>query len=265
MIAGSLFSGIEGFGLGLLWSGLIDSIAWQVEIDPFCRRVLDVRFPNTDRSCTDVRTASASNLAAVDVMFGGFPCQDISVAGNGAGLDGARSGLWFEFARLIGELRPRIVLVKNVAALLGRGLHRVLGDLAAVGYDAQWRIISAAECGAPHERERVFILGHMPSKRRRRERGETCRKGNAGGASRAGDGIGTMSCIKSTMVPRPDGLPSRVARWPSRPGEAQYDWEPPRTTKEAKERAAKLKAIGNAVSPIQAYHVGLWAREVLGI
>jgi DNA (cytosine-5)-methyltransferase 1 len=165
VIAGSLFSGIEGFGLGLLWSGLIDSIAWQVEIDPFCRRVLDVRFPLTDRSCTDVRTASASNLAAVDVMLGGFPCQDISVAGNGAGLSGARSGLWFEFARLIGELRPRIVLVENVAALLGRGLLRVLGDLAALGYDAEWRIISAAECGAPHRRERLFIVAYSERQR----------------------------------------------------------------------------------------------------
>jgi DNA (cytosine-5)-methyltransferase 1 len=94
----------------------------------------------------------------VDLICGGFPCQDISVAGKGAGIDGARSGLWSEYARIIGEVRPCYVIVENVAALLGRGLARVLGDLAALGFDAEWHCISASAVGAPHRRDRVWIV-----------------------------------------------------------------------------------------------------------
>ena len=94
--------------------------------------------------------AKAEGLGdSIDVICGGFPCQDISVAGKGAGIDGDRTGLWTEYARLIGELRPRYVIVENVAALLGRGLDRVLGDLAALGYDAEWHCIPASAVGAP--------------------------------------------------------------------------------------------------------------------
>ncbi len=96
-----------------------------------------------------------------DLICGGFPCQDISYAGKGAGLDGSRSGLWYEFARVVRTLRPRIVLVENVAALLTRGLDAVLGTLASLGYDARWDCIPAAAVGAPHIRDRVFIIGHL--------------------------------------------------------------------------------------------------------
>jgi DNA (cytosine-5)-methyltransferase 1 len=99
-------------------------------------------------------------LQPVDVIAGGFPCQDISNAGKRIGISGERSGLWSEFSRIIGELRPRFVLVENVAALLVRGIETVLGDLAAIGYDAEWQIISAADMGAPHLRKRVWILGY---------------------------------------------------------------------------------------------------------
>ncbi|WP_338634623.1 DNA cytosine methyltransferase [Afipia carboxidovorans] len=131
------------------------------EIDPFCRRVLVKHWP--DVPCyDDVRTLTAARLRTdgirVDAICGGFPCQDISVAGTGKGLAGERSGLWFEYARIIGELRPRYVIVENVAALLGRGMATVLGDLSALGYDAEWGIISAAAVGAPHLRERVWIV-----------------------------------------------------------------------------------------------------------
>jgi DNA (cytosine-5)-methyltransferase 1 len=112
----------------------------------------------------DVRTLTAERLAAdgigVDAICGGFPCQDISTAGKGAGMAGERSGLWSEYARLVGELRPRYVLVENVAALLGRGLERVLGDLAALGYDAEWHCIPASAVGAPHIRDRVWIIAY---------------------------------------------------------------------------------------------------------
>jgi DNA (cytosine-5)-methyltransferase 1 len=157
-----LFSGIGAFSLGLERSGAFRTVAF-CECDPFCRRVLAKHWPEVP-CYDDVRTLTAAHLAAdgisVDAICGGFPCQDISVAGRGAGINGERSGLWSEFARLIGELRPRYVLVENVAALLGRGMGVVLGDLSALGYDAEWQIISAADMGAPHRRERVWIVGN---------------------------------------------------------------------------------------------------------
>ncbi|WP_122434896.1 DNA cytosine methyltransferase [Pseudomonas viridiflava] len=96
----------------------------------------------------------------VDVVSGGFPCQDISAAGNGTGIDGARSGLWTEMARIIGEVRPAVVYVENSPLLVGRGLAVVLGDLAEMGYDAQWCIVSASDVGAPHQRDRCWIVAH---------------------------------------------------------------------------------------------------------
>lgn len=105
----------------------------------------------------------AEQIAAVgpvDVICGGFPCQDISFAGAGAGLDGDRSWLWREYARLVGELRPRYVSVENVAALLDRGLGRVLGDLAALGYDAEWHCIPASAVGALHARDRIWVVAY---------------------------------------------------------------------------------------------------------
>jgi DNA (cytosine-5)-methyltransferase 1 len=131
------------------------------EIDPYCRRVLAQGWPSVP-IYEDVRTLSAERLRAdgisVDVICGGFPCQDISTAGKGAGLGGVRSGLWSEYARIIGEVRPRYVIVENVAALLGRGLDRVLGDLATLGFDAEWHCIPASAVGARHRRDRIWIM-----------------------------------------------------------------------------------------------------------
>ncbi|HYI40014.1 MAG TPA: DNA cytosine methyltransferase [Allosphingosinicella sp.] len=158
----SLFAGIGGFDLGLERAGGFKTVAF-CEIDPFCRRVLAKHWPEVP-CYDDVRTLTADCLAAdgiaVDVICGGFPCQDISFAGTGAGLAGERSGLWFEYARLIGELRPSYVLVENVAALLARGLDVVLGTLAALGYDAEWHCIPASAVGAPHRRDRLWIVAH---------------------------------------------------------------------------------------------------------
>ena len=157
-----LFSGIGGFSLGLERTGGFETVAF-CEIEPFPRRVLAKHWPEVP-CYDDVRTLTAERLRAdgisVDVICGGFPCQDISVAGAGAGLEGARSGLWSEIKRLVGELRPRIVYVENVAALLGRGLDRVLGDLAELGYDVQWDVIPASALGARHRRRRVWIVAY---------------------------------------------------------------------------------------------------------
>ena len=153
---GSLFAGIGGFDLGFERAGM--SCRWQVEINDYANRVLAKHWPDVHRE-RDIRLCSGHNLGAVDVICGGFPCQDISYAGRGAGLDGERSSLFFEAVRLVRQLRPRMVVLENVAALLTRGLDRVLGTLAEVGYDAEWHCIPAAAVGAPHIRDRVFVIG----------------------------------------------------------------------------------------------------------
>lgn len=167
-----LFSGIGGFSLGLERTGGFETVAF-CEIEPFCRRVLSKHWPGVP-IYEDVRELSADTLRRdgitdIDVICGGFPCQDISVAGKGAGLAGERSGLWSHYRRLIGEIRPNIVIVENVAALLGRGAGRVLGDLASLGYDAQWNIISSSAIGAPHKRDRIWIIANAPGHRCQRK------------------------------------------------------------------------------------------------
>lgn len=158
-----LFSGIGGFSLGLERTGGFETVAF-CEIEPFPRRVLAKHWPEVP-CYEDVRTLTADCLAAdgisVDVICGGFPCQDISESNSsGLGLDGERSGLWFEYRRLIGELRPRFAVVENTSALLGRGIDRVLGSLATIGYDAEWHSLPASALGAPHERDRVWIVAY---------------------------------------------------------------------------------------------------------
>ena len=156
-----LFSGIGGFSLGLERAGM-RTVAF-CEIEEYPRQVLAKHWPNVP-IYDDVRTLNADTLRrdgiAVDVICGGFPCQDVSFAGKRAGLEGARSGLWGEYRRLIGELRPRVVIVENVPGLLSLGMGTVLGDLAALGYDATWDCIPASAVGAPHRRDRVWIVAH---------------------------------------------------------------------------------------------------------
>lgn len=155
---GSLFSGIGGFELGFERTGKFET-KWQVEIDDYATKILERHWPDVHRE-RDIRQCGRHNLDGVDCIIGGFPCQDISYAGKGAGLDGARSGLFFEAIRLVCELRPRAVVLENVAGLLTRGLDRVLGTLAEIGFDAEWHCIPAAAVGAPHIRDRVFILAY---------------------------------------------------------------------------------------------------------
>jgi DNA (cytosine-5)-methyltransferase 1 len=168
LTVGSLFSGIGGIDLGLELAGM--KVRWQVEIDPWCQRVLEKHWPNVDRY-EDVREVGAHNLERVDVIAGGFPCQDISDAGKRQGIGGARSGLWADFARIIRELRPRYVFVENVAALRLRGLDVVLSDLSAIGYDAEWDCIPAAAVGAPHLRNRLWLVAY-PSRHLRGASGD---------------------------------------------------------------------------------------------
>jgi DNA (cytosine-5)-methyltransferase 1 len=201
MRVGSLFAGIGGFDLGFERAGM--HTAWQVELDPYCRAVLAQHFPDAKRY-EDVREVGAHNLAPIDLICGGFPCQDLSVAGKGAGIDGERSGLWSEMWRVIRELEPRYVVIENVPALLSppfgvprgcvcgdprtqpegskcrpcggtvglapgkppAGVSRVLGDLAACGYDAEWDCLPASAFGAPHRRDRIWLVAYPGSEGR---------------------------------------------------------------------------------------------------
>jgi len=157
-----LFSGIGGFSLGLERSGGFETVAF-CEIEEFPRRVLKKHWPEVP-CYHDIRDLTAERLAAdgiaVDAICGGFPCQDISLAGNGDGLEGKRSGLWSEYARLIRELRPDFVCVENVSELLARGLDRVLGSLASFGYNAEWHCIPASYAGARQLRDRAWIVAY---------------------------------------------------------------------------------------------------------
>lgn len=231
MTFGSLFSGIGGLDLGLERAGLV--CRWQVERDEYCRKVLARHWPGVPKF-DDVQTVGAHNLERVDCIAGGFPCQDISFAGDGAGLAGDRSGLWFQFDRLIGELRPRFVLVENVAALVIRGLDTVLANLAARGFDADWSPVPACALGSTHTRQRLFIVAHA--------NGEHGRPWIRHPLARAFRPLQTIDGFESARA----GAKARLANPSELYGGA--DGVPC--------RMERNRAIGNAVSPAVAEWIG---------
>ena len=182
------FSGIGGFSLGLEWAGMV--CVGQIEVDPYCRNVLERHWPGVWRR-GDIRLVDVSDCPKeIDLVCGGFPCQDISAAGKGAGITGWRSGLWTELLRLVSGLRPRWVLVENVPALRTRGADVVLGGLEAEGYACWPHVVGAWAVGAPHRRDRVWIVGH------------------AAGARRGGNGSGNgTSRREQESVSEPRGAP----------------------------------------------------------
>ena len=158
-----LFSGIGGFSLGLERAGM--TTVGFCEIDPFCRAVLKKHWPEVP--CHDDITTREFVAGEADIVCGGFPCQGISSANHrGEGLADARSGLWSEIARAIRTVRPRYGIFENVAALTFRGLDEVLWDIARCGYDAEWSTLPASACGAPHSRDRIFIVAYPAGERR---------------------------------------------------------------------------------------------------
>ncbi len=152
-----LFSGIGGFSLAAR------RVGWETvgfcEIDPYCQKVLAKHWPGVP-VYDDITRLSGEQVRPIDIVTGGFPCQDISLTGNGRGLAGERSGLWRELHRIIGELRPRFAVMENVSALLSRGLGEILGDLAEIGYDAEWHCIPASYAGARSLRDRIWIVAY---------------------------------------------------------------------------------------------------------
>src|SRR5262245_21186407 len=263
-----LFSGIGGFSLALERCGM-RTVAF-CECDPFCRAVLRKHWPGVP-CYDDVRTVDAVRLAADgirgDLICGGFPCQDISTAGKRVGIDGARSGLWREFARIIGDVRPRYVLVENVAALLGGGISRVLGDVAALGYDAEWHCIPACAVGAPHRRDRVWILAYARrdfvwlEQQRMSGRWSTriCNEGQAGSRN---DGAA------QSLADASDGRESDRP-WPSRRELGERQTERPLARRDGEERhvadAARGEQPGEQTSLDDAAMVGASARASGGI
>jgi DNA (cytosine-5)-methyltransferase 1 len=247
---GSLFAGIGGFDLGFERAGM--ACKWQVEINDYATKVLEKHWPNVHRE-RDIQECGSHNLQRVDVICGGFPCQDISYAGRGAGLDGERSGLFFEALRVVRELQPRAVVLENVAGLLTRGLDRVLGSLAEVGFDAEWHCIPAAAVGAPQLRERVFVVAYAGRfgqsvllQHNWEQNKRTSQDGGWEKAVRCDDwksvDLGQRRCLHGLWNPQSsvrrtiDGIPARVDR---------------------------LRGLGNAVVPQVAEYVGRRVVEVL--
>jgi len=262
----SLFAGIGGFELGLERSDGFETVA-QCEIDPYCNKVLAKHWPEVKRY-GDIRELTAARLAAdgiaVDAICGGFPCQDISNAGKQAGIEGERSGLWSEYARLIDELRPRVVFVENVAALLGRGLDRVLGDLAALGYDAVWDCIPASAVGAPHRRDRLWLIAYTAVNGRTQKPADACRRSEGTRPQEEhGLGHGCAPVADALGQRRPgQGQPFNAGHQaPCGQGQAtdalngglgnQWAIEPDvgRVAHGVPARAHRLRALGNAVVP----------------
>ncbi len=215
MTFGSLFSGIGGMDLGLERAGM--ECKWQVENNEYCLKVLSKHWPAIPKYA-DITALDFATVEPVDLLAGGFPCQDLSVAGKQAGLRvGNRSGLWFEFLRGIRALRPRFVLVENVPGLLTHyAMGRVLGDLAECGYDAEWSNLSACSMGAPHTRERVWILGYsnvigaqsrLPIRVEAQEPTYGNRSENQAWSPRSEE-----IAIKTSLARIPHGIPHRVDR-----------------------------------------------------
>ena len=215
---GSLFAGIGGFDLGFEREGY--EVRWQVEIDEYCQKVLAKHWPHVPRY-DDVRDCGLHNLEPVDVITGGFPCQDLSVAGKQKGLDGERSALWWDYHRIISELRPRFAVVENVPNLLNRGIDQVCGSLAEIGYDSEWHIVSAADMGAPHLRKRVWLCTWPMADSSGvfsdgcidyNEYGQTTSRKFGRSDSKTPRGDSPWSATEPSICRVADGLPDRVDR-----------------------------------------------------
>lgn len=294
MRIGSLFSGIGGLELGLERAGL-GHTAWQVERDPFCLSILQSHWPEALR-LDDVHHAGRATLPRVDLICGGFPCQDVSSAGNRAGLAGSRSGLWREFARVVSEMRPEWVVVENVASGANLWLDAVVRDLEELAYACLPLPLSAAGVGAPHLRRRVFVVarhadaqgepaiavdGEVAELRGDADVADSQREfvriepGRRSGQDRAGareprfdgeerDAADASSCGLATR--RDDPRADRRQR-PCWAGSPDSSWGPPEPVLRGVDdglprRMDRLRALGNAVVPQCAEVVGWVIREL---
>lgn len=269
----SCFSGIGGIDCGLEWAGW--TCVGQIETDPYCRNILQRHWPHVPKR-GDIRLVDGETVRAmygrVDAIVGGVPCQPVSVAGKRQGSADSR-WLWPDFLRLVREVAPRYVLAENVPGLVGlqpHGADWVLDELEAAGYETMPPIIvGARHVGAPHRRDRVWIVARLTASRR--GRAEAVAHGHGAGCS--GEWIGGISEVVDPQC-RDDVV--RRHPWPARPGEPQHDWEAPRTTQSGVGHAVNgipgrvagrkyreaLKALGSAVVPAVAEQIG---RAILAV
>ena len=256
----ALFAGAGG---GILGGRLL---GWRtrcaVEINPYCRSVLLQRqadgslepFPVWD----DVQTFDGTPWrGSIDVISGGFPCQDISSAGKGAGITGGRSGLWVEMARIVREVRPQYVFVENSPILTSRGLGVVLGDLASMGFDAEWGVLGAHHAGAPHKRDRIWIVAHADGVRKLQQEGVEQKQRGRSSDSREevadtfGSGRGKRLPIREGEKPAPHGDNSKDAGRGCNTRQKWWASEPDvgRLAHGVADRVDQLEALGNGQVP----------------
>ena len=225
-----LFSGIGGFALASQMVGGIETCQF-VEIDPFCQKVLAKNFPGIP--CHDDIKTYTARPGDYDIITGGFPCQDISCANpNGRGLEGERSGLFFELMRIVRECRPRYVVLENVAEMLRKSNGRIMGailwELSQSGFNAEWQVISATSVGAEHLRERVFIVSYPECVRRHRGR-QLVELSRQNAIFRTSRSIQFPGLVRSNFWQMPSGVR--------------------RTSNGLSRRVDRLKGCGNAVVP----------------
>lgn len=248
------FSGIGGFSLAARWVGGFETTQF-VERDPYCQRVLAKHWPTVPIH-DDICTFNPERGAA-DVVVGGFPCQDISQAGKGAGLAGSRSGLFYELLRVVRLVGPRYIVLENVAAIIHRGMDDVLGALAEAGYDAEWACIPAAAVGACHQRDRWWCVAYAQDMLSHGSAGQQQRQHEWRAVSESGNG--DRAATSDTMRQRLEGsdkLGGSGAPWPSAIARLSPDWrsylsEPVlcRGDDGLSGRVDRLRALGNAVVP----------------
>lgn len=229
-----LFSGIGGITIALKeW---VKPIAY-CEIERYAQSVLLQRMADNDLPRApiwdDITSLKGTMLPEIDIIYGGFPCQDLSVCGNGAGLEGKRSGLFFEIIRLVSEIRPSFVFLENVPAVTVRDLRQILLEFTKIGYDCRWTIVSAAAIGAVHIRERWFLLAHADGERLREE----CGKENPNKSEAAGK-----------IFPDHIGFERRDPKSSARMLKPRVD----RTGDGISYKVDRNRALGNAVVPAQA-------------
>jgi DNA (cytosine-5)-methyltransferase 1 len=263
LTVGSLFSGIGGLDLGLERAGM--EIIWQSEIDPYCNKVLKKHWPEVP-NYGNIKEIDWSRVPRPDVICGGYPCQPFSTAGKRRGTDDPRH-LWPWVRDAISNLRPRYAILENVRGHLTMGGTTVIGELAEIGYDAEWRIVSAAGMGAPHRRDRIIIVAY-PNNARERTPGGNMEQQGAKGSTQRGNSWNELG-RRSANVADTDSRrrqqrepETKPLSWASSSSERNYaNWwetEPSvgRVVNGVSNRVDRLKGLGNAVVPQVAEYIG---------
>lgn len=285
---GSCFAGVGGFELGLERGISNSKTVWQIEQNKYCQGILKKHWPDAT-IYDDIREIDYDKIQTVDIICGGFPCQDISAAGKGKGIEhGDRSGLWRQMHRLINHLQPRVAVLENVPALLwkNRGMHIVMHDLASIGYDAEWCTISARQFGAPHLRKRVFVVAYTNQIRPRqtwqrlsdqidRNGEQLCaisqkvqtKSEHPNNKHSQEQPTNTMSMGTKSMFKRRCSPVKRIQQANHQNYWQRFPTQPPLRRRDdgLPDRLARLRALGNAIVPQCSEYIGrcIWQSGLL--